>query len=430
MIKYALGICTVITIFSSMIYAESHESAAESQVLVEDTFTPVEPFSGKILGSRVRMRLHPNLDSHIISEVEKGEIFAVVGEQSDYYAIKPPKTTKAYIYRTFVLNDTVDADKVNVRLAADVDSPIVCQVNAGFRVKNPTLVEDNKWVEIDIPDQAYFWISKDYVDNIGRIDLIERFENRKHEVKERLKTAYLLSQAEMRKPFAEINIDATIENFERIIQEYSDFKDETNKAKDYIGVLQKLYAEKNIAYLEEKAALATRQLETIQSNQSASEIVEENIVLEEQEAEELAAVEETSKSTQDDVTVAFEDQLKYLTRVSQAPLKDNMKKWLETEDYYYVNWLEEHPQATREEFYQQEDLYSKTLTGTLEPFNHFVKSPPGDYIIRDEHHNPIGYLYSTHVDLQNHVGKSVSVKVVPRNSQSFAFQAYYVLSLD
>lgn len=89
------------------------------------------PFTGAITGSKVRMRVNPSLEGHVVRETTHGEMFVVAGESGDYYAVLPPKGTKGYVFRTFVLDNTVEGERVNVRLYPDIDAPVVGQLNKG-----------------------------------------------------------------------------------------------------------------------------------------------------------------------------------------------------------------------------------------------------------------------------------------------------------
>lgn len=371
-----------------------------------NSFTELKPFSGQVIGKKVRLRLTPDLDGHVIKELTKGEIFAVEGEQNGYYAVRPPKNSKAYIFRTFVIQDTVEGDRVNVRLYPDMDAPIVTQVNSGQKIPNALVADNTKWLEIDVPRDVYFWISKDYLEEIGPADLLQKIDNRKVEVRDKLKTAYFSSQAEMKKPFKEINLELAKEGFTKIINEYADLQDEVQKASDYLKILEKLYAEKNIAYLEEKALLAAKELENIKASPTETLIEEskvDNII--------------------DSHTYSIPAPLKAVAGTA-------LENWLPIEQDYYNAWLVENPLASMHDFYLDQEKNSQVLTGTVEPFSHFVKNKPGDYIIRSSNNMPIGYIYSTHVNLQEYLGKTISMKVVVRDSHAFAFPAYYVLSLD
>ena len=59
-----------------------------------------------------------------------------------------------------------------------------------------------------------------------------------------------------------------------------------------------------------------------------------------------------------------------------------------------------------------------------------IKNKPGDFILRDNSDIPLGYLYSTQVDLKAFEGKEVSVLVVSRPNNHFAFPAYYVINIE
>src|SRR5262245_36586262 len=50
---------------------------------------PFSPFTGKIKGKKVRLRLRPDLDSHVIKELNKDELISIVGEKGDFWAAEP-----------------------------------------------------------------------------------------------------------------------------------------------------------------------------------------------------------------------------------------------------------------------------------------------------------------------------------------------------
>lgn len=121
------------------------------------------PFTGKISKTKVRMRTQPTYDAQIVREVIPGELVVVLGETEDFYAIQPPTEFKAYIYRTFVLDDIVEGKNVNVRLNPDLESAIVAQLNSGDRVQGTIDPYSPKWLAIDMPATARFYIAKEFV---------------------------------------------------------------------------------------------------------------------------------------------------------------------------------------------------------------------------------------------------------------------------
>ena len=55
-------------------------------------------FTGKIVGDNVRMRVAPDLDGHIVSELNKDDYIVVTGEQNDFYAVEPPSDLQENIW--------------------------------------------------------------------------------------------------------------------------------------------------------------------------------------------------------------------------------------------------------------------------------------------------------------------------------------------
>ena len=91
-------------------------------------------FTGKLIANKVRIRAKPDLDSPIIRQMNKNDLLLVVGESNDFYAIEPLKDTKAYVFRSYVLDNVVEANRVNVRLEPHIDAPIIGQLQIGNRV--------------------------------------------------------------------------------------------------------------------------------------------------------------------------------------------------------------------------------------------------------------------------------------------------------
>lgn len=365
------------------------------------------PFTGKVLGNRVRLRLAPNLEGHIVKEVAKGDIFAIVGQQEDYFAIAPTKDVKAYIFRTHVLDNTVEGDRVNVRLEPNLDSPILTQLNSGDRVNIHLNEGKGKWLEIDLPKDVHFWVAKDYIENIGPAEYAEKYQERLVEANQLLATADLISQAEFRKSFNEIDLTRVTKNFERVLTDFADLEEVHNKAKVAIQSLQKVYCDKKIAYLETKAGKAALEVESLNAKLTNLRPVEDY----------------TSE-----VKIHHESPFKDILTAKNTT--DKMKIWAPLEYALFQSWAinNNQEQASLQDFYQEEFLASNTLTGIVESFDNVVKNKPGDYLLKLPSGSTV-YLYSTHVNLHDYIGKNVKMKASKRDNHHFAFPAYYVLEV-
>jgi hypothetical protein len=348
------------------------------------------PFTGKVKGKKVRMRVHADLESQIIRELERNELVSVIAEKGEFYAVEPPTGIKAYVFRSFILDNVVEGNKVNVRLEPNLEAPIIGHLNAGDKIDGTISPLNNKWYEITPPSNVHFFIAKEFIDNIGGLEVKHQMDKRRQTVEQLLEAAALLSKAELRKSFEEIDIDRITRNYNTVIKDYVEFQDHVQKAKEALASVQEAYLQKRLTYLEERATAAQESSE----NGDVSEISPE-----------------TSIFTNTDA------------------ITDKMKLWDPIEEALFLTWAQFNDEKTMEEYYEEQTLSSLAMTGILEAYTAPVKNKPGDFILKDRD-LPIAYVYSSQVNLQNLVGKKVTVLAAPRPNNNFAFPAYYVLAIE
>lgn len=336
------------------------------------------PFTGKVVGDKVRVRLAPDLDSHIVSELDKSSYVSVISQEGDFYSIEPSSAMKAYIFRSFVLDGIVEGNRVNVRLEPDLEAPVIGHVSSGDRVDGTVSSASRKWLEISPPPNTRFYVSKEFVEYVGGPELKEKMVKREETVSQLLEAANLYATSEMKQPFEEIEFERIKEGFLAIIHEYTDFPEKAALAKQALTQVQEEYLEKRIAYLEEKAALTT--------------------------------VPRRSRKT-----------------ASPSGLQTRM--WAPIEEGLFQAWSSAHGNKPIEAFYEEQLLLATSVTGVLEAFNSPVNNKPGDYIIKQKN-IPVAYLYSTKVDLEDYIGREVTVIGSPRPNNHFAFPAYFVHTVD
>jgi hypothetical protein len=371
----------------------SHEPSFPSnshEVIAPETTTTVKkekpkgqfkPFTGKVKGKKVRLRTQPDLESSVVRELQRGEYLAIVDEVDDFWVTQAPSDLKAYVFRSFVLDNVVEGNRVNVRLQPNTEAPVITHLNSGDTVQGIICPSNHKWIEIAAPEAARFYISKSYVENIGGIELKQQYDSRLALVQKQLEIAQSFSESEMKKNYNEINFDQMNHNFQIVIQDYADFPSFVEKAKDLLSELQERFIDKRIAYMESKS---------------------------EQEEENLAA----TSSAQE---------------MGTSPT-DKMKLWAPVEEALYLSWATAHEAQSQADYQLEQKLAAERISGILEPYNAPVKCKPGDYIIR-ENDIPVGYVYSTVVNLQNLVGKKVSLVGTPRPNNNFAFPAYFIMAV-
>lgn len=367
--------------------APSAKSPAK-QAAVSQNYDNTPAFTGKVTGSGVRIRLHPDVDSPIIRELHKDEMVIVTGEKSDFFAIEAPAELKVYIFRSFILDNVVEGNRVNVRLAPELNAPIVGYLNTGDKVQGTISEKNHKWLEIAPPKQCRFFVAKEFIEKVGGPELKIMRDKKRDTVIQLMDSAELLSQSEMMKPFEEIDFERVAASFHIVINEYGDFHEFATKAKAKLLVLQENYLQKKLAFLEAKASRMTREV-ALSSIQKVSNDIEP---------------------------------------VSMSA-KDRMKIWERVEEAHYMNWSTSHRQKTIDDFYEDQKMQAIKITGIVEAYNDVVKNKPGNFIIRDRD-MPKGYLYSTFVNLQDQVGKYVTLTVAARPNNNFAFPAYFVIAVE
>lgn len=342
--------------------------------------TAFAPFTGKVSGDKVRMRLQPDLDGYIVRELTLNELITIIDQEGEFYSVQAPESIKAYIFRSFVLDNIVEGNRVNIRLEPDLEAPVIGHLNSGDRIEGQISHLNKKWLEITPPSTTHFYVAKDYIENIGGPDIKGKIEQRKESVEQLLEAANLLCKTEMEKLFEEIDFDRIKQGYLTIIHEYTDFPKNAELAKNALTRVQEEYLQKRIAYLEVKAALV--------SSDSAESIRNGNL------------------------------------RITQP-----LQMWGSIEEGLYASWAKDNEEKSFDEFYDEQQLIATSVTGVLEAFKSPVKNKPGDYIIKDKN-LPVAYLYSTKIDLEDYVGKYVTMIGSSRSNHSFAFPAYFVHEVE
>lgn len=394
--------------FDSSVYQTPEDSqSAPVAPTVTKSVKPFTAFTGKTVKSKVRVRLQPNLDAPILREISKNEIFVVVGETDDFYAIEAPSDIKGYVFRTYVLDNVIEGSRVNVRLEPNLDSPIIAQLHTGDHVDGQVSPLNSKWMEIAPPSSTRFYIAKDYVDNIGNADLKASLDVKKEEGLRLLNSTFAISQTEMHKEWNQINIDPLTNNLNKIVDSYPEFPELQLKAKELLTMIQESYVQKKMAYLENLA----QNMDLINAHKAAQnqpEIAQAEIAIE------TPSVESSAPNIPSTLSAA-----------------DKMNAWLPVENRYFESWSEIHDNQAISTFYDEQMQHAVTLKGIIQPYERSIRNKPGDFVLLNANTRvPVAYLYSTRVNLQDLVGQEKTIKVSPRDNNNFAYPAYFVLGVE
>lgn len=397
-------------LLSTLLVVSSFASADAVAEQTQQNAQPFTDFTGKIAKDRVRLRLQPSLESPIVRELDRDDLLVVTGAVEDFFAVLPPSDLKAYVYRSFVLDNVVQGNRVNVRLNPTLESPVIVQLNNGDKVVGDVSDQNGKWLEIKLPETLRFYISKDFIVKVGDANFITAVDNRKKEVNNLLSQSAKTAQIEMAKPFPEIKLEGVYGNLHKIINHFEDFPAKVKEAKELLTSLQETYLQKKVGYLES------------QTNSVSQNLQEKNTKLAE-------ANEQLNKINRENNATDFYKGL--LSKDDKSEISNKMSLWIPAEISHYEKWARDNDEGTIHEFYQQQAHSAVALRGTLEAYNRPIRNKPGDFVLINSANNlPIAYLYSTQVNLEDKVGQEISVQAVARPNNNFAYPAYFVLKAE
>ena len=164
--KISLIIFAGLTIFASVVYADSFSV-----------------FKGKINANSINVRLDATTSSPVACTLARGSLVEVTGEAYDWYKIRLPKVSPAYIKKDLVecintdnlkecLNAKIIAERVNIRFGPSESSWILGKADK-LTVVN-ILANKGDWYKIEPVHESYGWVNKKFIEK--NLDLVNKEE--------------------------------------------------------------------------------------------------------------------------------------------------------------------------------------------------------------------------------------------------------------
>lgn len=400
-----MRLATILTILSCSIIQLSADTPEPSQK--QNQSQRFESFTGKITGHNVRMRLQPSLDAQVFKELDRDELVLVSGIVDDFYACIPPKGLKGYIFRTYVLDGVVEGTNVFVRLGPDRTSPGVAQLNSGDPVKGIIAPQNNKWLQIDIPEDVRFYVAKDYVQKVGDASFYAKQETKKQAATKTLAELEAALDLELEKPFQNIQLASISQRLNKFISDHKDMPQAVSQAETLISHMQQLYLTRSVAFKDDLASVPVQAPNQVQP----------------------VPIQPAPVAPSTPGPVPSPDRIKAPLPAPTVPHK--ALSWRDQEDAFIQTIIDNGKASSADDFYAQEIKKGNTLHGVIKPYNSFVSTRPGDYVLLNLKTNlPIAYLYSTKADLGAWTNKPVTLWVSDRPNNNFAFPAFFVLQVE
>lgn len=373
--------------FSSLtplISAEATSTQAKSPHAIRNAF---EPFTGCIRRSKVRMRAQADVNSSIVSELTQGSLIAVVGEHDDFYAVRPQESMQVYVYRTYVLNQTVDAARINVRLGPSMDAPIIGQMQKGDRIEGQISKENDQWIAINLPDTISLYIAKEFIEKVGPPSYLSNVRARREEAAEWIRLSELSAQKALDHPAyhpaEELDLAQAYGYLNRVHAQCKEFPDLINRAEQARNAIEEKVKQKQLYARLHPQPIVTPPMPNHPP---------------------LPAI--------------------------PRSMPETMSYWVPHEQILFEDWRKQHPEESITAFYTAQESTAQPLKGVIQPYTRSIQNKPGNFLLIDPvNGHPTAFLYSTQVDLQEHAGKTLSLLAAPRANHNFAFPAFFVLSI-
>ena len=123
----------------------------------------------KVKVNRVILRLKPSFDAEVIAQAQKGDILDSTGAEGDWVQVLPPPNVFFWVHSRYVNNGIVLGSKVPVRMGPDIKRDIVEDLRKGERVV--TAGSWNGWTRIRPPKGCLMWVHSAMVERVDPEDI-------------------------------------------------------------------------------------------------------------------------------------------------------------------------------------------------------------------------------------------------------------------
>lgn len=347
--------------FNNPLHPEGHSSEVkqlQKQISLENSFT------GVITGNSVRLRLHPSVTSPILREFDRDQLILVEGESDDFYRVSGRGLLKGYIFRSYVIDNIVEASHLHIRDEPSTEGVILGKLSQGEEVSATVCSYNSKWLEIELPQEISFYISKDFVQKYGEASIAINYYKKRSLFEKLFAAANFLVDQELSLNYQEIEYPKIQNTFESLLAQYEEIEDLKSTITSAYKRAQESFLKKKMHYLEEQTQVTKNELEDYQKP-----------IVDHKSSNNFSEPDRDSNPTQLNLWMS--------------------NYWLDVENSLFKKWLITNPDQTLHDFYYRERQRSIALTGKLESYRYLMQSRPGDYLLRDQYGVPLAYLYST-----------------------------------
>jgi len=181
------------------------------------------PYTGTITGYSVNLRSGPGANFEILRKLNKSDFVLVVEVGPEWIKIALPRNSKAYVHSGFIVRNNqisgqISADRVNIRAGAGTNFNVVGQLNKNDALEIISKTDD--WYYIFPYGNAYGWVHKNFVKEVGDPNIYTNAESKKREGVTLFSEAVNFEIAHTKSKDQQIDLAPVIQRYQAIIRDY------------------------------------------------------------------------------------------------------------------------------------------------------------------------------------------------------------------
>ena len=333
------------------------------------------PYMGRVKGKRINVRASARIGAEVMQQLESGTDIVVIGEESGWCRLNPPKDATAWVYSSLATDDIIVKDNVNIRAGATLSSSVLGKLHEGDSIV--VIKEFEEWSQIEMPMGMGYYIHKDYVKYLSPLEEYEFFLEKEIKTKKLYREAEDYRREELRKRYFNVNYDELIRKYQKIIDFYPD-------------ALQAEKSLKRIADAQEKKKIAQTRIKSQKLNRKIIQKYEEA----EEARRKIIYADSFDPADYDNVMAMYKKIIK--DHPDSRAAKESLKR---------VSKLKSQKEKKMKEWNSQSNFSFK---GTLEKGT-TTATEKATHKIVDQYGEVLAFIYSNNVDLRAYEERFVTV---------------------
>lgn len=116
----------------------------------------------KVTGDSVNVRVRPEINSEIVTQLSAGEEVVVLEKGDEWTKVLAPSHSKCWVHSETVSGSIIKSDSVNLRCGPGLAFPVMAKLKNGTKID---IIEVfGEWVRIEPPVEFGLWVNSKYLE--------------------------------------------------------------------------------------------------------------------------------------------------------------------------------------------------------------------------------------------------------------------------